>query len=230
MWGRDQLRQFREAPWTTADELEAFVAGHVVPPGELLKLLGILLEAKLVAEGARHRNRCTAFSLLAGAAPDRSLCRRYLESLPAADPYLRRVLVELVPQVNDVESHGLLAQHLGADEAELRSAAAQLLAQVGGPSALAHLAELARKPRWAGRADAMEVMIPKARHRVLPLLAAVIEAGNPRERILALRHLADPQIGGKAAADAAAAIRPALTDADRRVVTEGFRAFASLVD
>ncbi len=231
MWGRDALRQFKEAPWTTQEELQSFVDQvGALGANDVERLLALLLDRKLVAEGHLHRNRCTAFGAIAESSLDPALFAPFIKALPDADPALRRVLTTILPRVNDVEAHEPLCRMLGSDSSELRQIAADLLRQVGGPTALALLTKLVESPSFAGRHEAMDVMVPKARHRAIPLLAAVARSGSPRERALALRYLADGTVSSKDRQGAVAAVRDSLADGDRRVAAEAFRSFGQLVE
>ena len=229
MLGRDGFKQFKDASWGSQEELQAFVdqVGPVAP-GDVQRLLAVLVDRRAASEGVRHRNRVTAFKAIAENSLDPSLFTPLLTAIGDADPLLRRIIAALLPRVNDVDAHEPLAKLLGADSSELRQLASDVLKVVGGPTALTHLTKLVSLPKFAGRSEAMEVMVPKARHRAIPLLAAVLRAGSPRERALAIRHLADPQVAAGAPDEAIATVRSVLSDDDRRVASEAFKCFGQL--
>ena len=230
MFGRDSLKQFRAAPWETQEELQAFVDElGAVNPHEVERLLAVLVDRRAAAEGTRHRNRCAAFKAIAENSLDPALFAPFVKALVEGDAVVRRILAGVLPRVNDVEAHEPVCKMLGSDSPELRHIAADLLRQVGGPTALAHLTKLVAQPRFSGRTEAMDVMVAKAKHRAIPLLAAVARSGVARERALALRSLGDPNVGGRAVEEAIAAVRVALSDEDRRVASEAFKAFGQLV-
>jgi len=230
MFSKDHLREFKNAPWTTAEEMSAYVADvGRLHPEDVERLLDMLLDRKLVAQGHMHLNRCAVFAAIAPQALDQALFGPFVRALEKADDEVRGMLVPLIPRTNNVEQHDLLCRYLGSEVVPLRNLAADLLRQIGGPSALGHLTQMVRGRHFAGRTEAMDVMLPKARHRALPLLQAVLEAGSPRERAVALRHLSDPEYVSGAVEQAASIVHDALDDSDRRVAGEAVKAYGRLV-
>jgi twitching motility protein PilT len=226
----EKARVLREAPWSSPDEMRAFVsAAHPTPPSEIEKLLGVLLEPGLAAQGPRHVNRCSAFRALAFASIDARMFAPLAKALPSADPVARRAIAAILPRANDVESHRLLCEALGSPDADARAHAAAVLEQVGGPSALVALEKLVRQREFAGREEAMNVMLRKARHRALPLIAAILECGTRREQVLALSHLTDPVLTGGRTEDTLPHLRRALAQPDAGVLAETLRVLATVL-
>ena len=119
---------------------------------------------------------------------------------------------------------------LGARDQDVRSAAAEVLEQIAGPSALEQLSELVGSRGFSGRMEAMDIMVPKARQRAIPLIRAVLQHGGPPERIHALKHLISDDITQRAADEAKEAVRVTLRDEDRRVRNEAYKSFARIVN
>ncbi len=226
---RDVQRLLRAASWTTPQEIEAFAteAGPVAAE-ELAKLVNLLTDKSLAADARAHQMRCTAFARLADAAPDPDLFVPLVRALRTPDPVLRAALTPVVLKVNNVSKHAELCQLLGAPEAELRKVAAQILRQIGGPSAFQILRDLVREKGFAGRAETMFAIVPKALHHSVPLLQGVLQAGDPNERIMALRYLGDARVMGKDVPAAIGAIKLAFEDPEPRVLTEAIGALASV--
>lgn len=224
------LADFRRAAWSSRDELKRFVEGAGrLPPQELIGLLAVLREPRAVAQGPLHKNRCFAFAALAKSSANPALFAPAVDALGSADAVLRRVLIALLPRINDVQRHESLCRLLDHEDPELRAAVAEQLTQLAGPSALAHLTAMVAERDFQGRLEAMRCMLARARHRAVPLVVTVLQRGDPRERVLALRHLADPELA-HGDPGVVTAVRRALVDPDRRVAAEAFAAFGKLVD
>jgi twitching motility protein PilT len=228
---RNGHKAFREALWTSPDDLSAFVASCLpITKRDVEQLLATLADAALDKDGPHHKNRCIAFRNLILAAPDTQYFAPIAGAMPTLDPIALKAVAGLMPRINDSEAHAPLCAALGCPNAEARATARVLLEALGGPSALRALTELSADPRWEGRMDAMAVMVPKARHRAIPLLVAVRDHGRTHERIEAIRRLADPEQMGTGLAAAARALEGALDVHEPRVAEAAFRAFGRVVD
>ncbi len=226
----DKVRALREAAWSSPDELKAFVAAaSPCTSAEIEKLLAIVIDPALATQGPRHVNRCSAFRALALSSIDASLFAPLARALRTADPMARRAIATVLPRANDVDAHRVLCEVLGDSDPDARAHAAMVLEQIGGPSALSALERLVTQRDFAGREEAMAVMIPKARHRALPLIFAVLQHGTRREQIAALRHLATPALSSSSAADVIPHLRRFLVGSDAVAVTEAVRAMACFV-
>ncbi|MCA9530595.1 MAG: PilT/PilU family type 4a pilus ATPase [Myxococcales bacterium] len=231
MLNKAQLKYYRAASWTSEAELQAF-ADDVQPlsAADVQRLLEPLLDRTLRSDPA-HRLRCEAFERLAAPVNDRELFVRYAVALRDGDDLLRATVASLMPRVNHVAGHTALAQVLGSPDEGARRHAAKLLDQLGGAPALNALTQLARVEGYAGRAEAMDVMVPKGRHHALPLLEAVAQCGNARERARAIRWLGDASLFPDKThrRQAAGLVAHCLNDPHERVVAEAARALAQLV-
>ncbi len=231
MVDRRQLRELRDGAWASVDQLRAFVDSiGPVARRDVEALLAVLLERGVDAQSPQHKNRCTAFKSICLASPDPSFFVPLAKELPRADPLLRRAMAAVLVRTNDVESHALLCTALGAPDADARAVTASVLEQVGGPSALRELTRLVEQPGFAGRREALDVMVPKARHRALDLLAAVLRTGTPPERLRAIELASDGELMAGALERAIAVVVSALEDSDARVSAAAFAAFAKLAD
>ncbi|MBX3246159.1 MAG: PilT/PilU family type 4a pilus ATPase [Myxococcales bacterium] len=228
---RQALKTFREGSWSSIDELRAFVQGALpIQRRDVEQMVAILRDPSTPKDGPAHKNRCSAFKNICLANPDASTFAPIAEALPTLDPLALAVAATVLPRVNDVESHGLLCEALGHGSAEVRATAKAVLEAVAGPSALRALTELVARRAFLGRREAMEVLVPKARHRALDLLAAVLAHGTAAEQIEALRWLTDAELMSGAPGRATEIIQDALDVADPRVAGVACRAFAQAVD
>ena len=75
----------------------------------------------------------------------------------------------------------------------------------------------------------MDVLVPKAGHHAIPLLAAILKSGKAPERVHALRYLVEPRFMGKDLPGAAKAIAIAIDDVDERVAAHAISALAAVV-
>ncbi len=231
---KDILRHFRAAPWRTQPEMAAFVAevGVPAPPGTLSKLLPMLLERGLTTDLHPHRARCGVFAMLAerSASPElgQELFIPGVRALRQADQAVRGVLVHVLPRVNDVAGHAELAQTLSAPDVEVRRAAGEILRLVGGRTAFEVIEQLVRQPGFPGRIEALDVMVPKASHHTVPLLAATLKLGRTDEKLHALKHLADTKAMAKALRAALEVAATAVRDPDPTVVTQAIQTMAAL--
>jgi len=227
---RRALKDLRDASWQSVDELRGFVeqVGDV-DRRDVEKLLATLTDPK-IGLGPQHKNRCSAFKAICGRSADPSLFEPIANAFSIADPMLRRAMVAVLPKVNDVDKHELLCAQLGSTDRDVRRDVATVLEQVGGPSALRELTKLASRPSFPGRRDAIEVMVPKARHRALPLLAAVVKSGTTPDRLRALELLGDHALMHGDLGGALETVVDVLDDRDPNVSQAAFKAFASLAD
>jgi twitching motility protein PilT len=227
---KDAFRIFRAAEWPSTEELQSFVetAPQVLDAALLGKMLGVLLEDGLRRDAAAHHRRLSAFTAIAGSFRDPQLFVPYAKALGPADPQLRAALVSLLPLVNSMPAHGELCLLLGHTSHAVREAAAEVLGKVGGKSAFDRLTELAREPSFAGRIDAMNIMVPKAQHQSAPLIDAVLRVGSLEEKDHALHLIADPRYFGKDVSLAIELAVRALADQEIHVVALGIAVIAQL--
>src|SRR5207302_9785647 len=108
---------------------------------------------------------------------------------------------------------------------------ARTLIQIGGSKTVFDiLTRAAGEANFAGRTEALDVIVSFARHQAAPALAAALQVGTPAERVHALRHLGDPKILGKDPSSALKAIAP-LLDAQKEeeaVVIQAILSFSAL--
>jgi twitching motility protein PilT len=223
---RDALRAFKAAAWNSEEELGAFaVAASAIGPAELTKWVSVLVDPAAQTDRAAQQRRHRVFAYVAERTNDPSLFVPYVRALRGADAPLRALLVSLLPRANSVSGHMELCRLLGAPEAELRAAATKVLAQIAGKVAFDAVVELVAEPWFAGRIDAIDLMLPRAQHQSVPLLAAVLASGAQHERTHALRALADKCFAQHplVAADTASRV---LADRDDRIVSQAVSVLA----
>jgi twitching motility protein PilT len=226
---KDAIKAFRTAAWTNNDEVWAFAQSLGTPaPGDLLKLLAVLLEKGATANPAAHTMRTSVFAALAERVLDPQLFVPYVRALKVADPSVRALLAALLPRVNSVPGHRELCELLSSTDADLRAAACEVLRQIGGKQAFDALVTLVGDANFAGRIDALEVMVPKGLQQSIPLIHAVLRSGRVQERSHALKLLADPRYFGKDPEAAIGAVAGALADPDDRIVAQAVQVVAQL--
>jgi twitching motility protein PilT len=229
MVDRKQLRELRDATWASVDDLRAFVESvGALSRKDVEALVEVMLDPGLERSGPYHKNRCSAFRAICLAAPDASHFVPLANAIVKADPMLRRALAAILPRANDVQHHGILCVALGSSDPDARATASAVLEQVGGPSALRELVKLVAQPSFAGRREALDVMVPKARHRAFELVEAVLRHGNARERQRAVELLGDPALMSGEHDAALAHLVRALEDPDRNVSAAAVQGFAAL--
>ena len=228
--GKDLVAQFKSASWKSPEELEGFVASvDALATGDLLKLLDII--AGKAPDPSIHRTRLAVFARLIDKNPDKSLFAPFVKALKGAEPGLRTTLASLLPKVNSPTEHAALVEHLRSTDAGLRATVARTLAQIGGGKTVFEmLTRAAGEPNFAGRIEAMDVLVGFAKHQAVQALGAAIAAGNVAEKVHALRHLGDRNTMGKDPAAALKVIAPVLDlqQQEEPVVIQGILSFSAL--
>jgi twitching motility protein PilT len=228
--GKDLVNQFKAAAWKAPEELEEFIAAaEAAQAPDLFKLLEVV--AGKAPDPAVHRSRLTVFARLIDKNPDKSLFVPFVKSLKGAEPGLRTTLAALLPKVNSPTEHAALVELLRSTDTGLRAVAARALTQIGGGKTIFDmLTRAAGEKDFVGRVEALDVLVSFAKHQAVPALAAALSAGNPAERVHALKHLGDAKAMAKDPAAALKAIAP-LLDAQQQsepVVVQAILSFAAL--
>jgi twitching motility protein PilT len=228
--GKDLLSQFKAASWKSPEEIEAFIASAETPAAaDLLKLLDVLTGK--IPDANTHRTRLTTFARLIDKNPDKALFVPLVKTLKSADSGLRTTLAALIPRVNSPTEHAALVELLRSTDAGLRATVARTLAQLGGSKTIFDLLTRAvGEGGFAGRLEALDVLVGFAKHQAVPALQAVVTAGTTEEKVHALRHLGDRAAMMKDPAAALKVIAPVM-DAQRHpepVVIQGILSFSAL--
>ncbi len=221
---RASLQEFRAALWPSPPAAAEFAAAcSHVGALEVSKWLEILIET---VSDPRYTERLRVFAYVAERTLDPALFVPYVRCLGTHEPHLRGLLVTLIPKVNSVPGHYELCRMLGAQDPSSRALAVQLLQIVAGKQAFDMLVELVKDASFAGRIDAIDLMMPRALHQGGRLLAAVIASGRPNERAHALRVLMSKHFVAHPAL-ALEVASAALDDADERVLREAMNVVAT---
>src|SRR5438874_185456 len=228
--GKEFRSQFKAASWRAPDEVEAFIAAAEAPQtAELPQMLDIV--SGTARDAAVHRTRLTVFARLIDKNPDKTLFAPFVKALKSAEPSLRTTLAALLPKVNSATEHGALVEYLRATDTGLRATVARALQQLGGSRTIFELLTRAvSEPGFAGRVEAMDVLVGFARHQAIPALRDALLAGSPQEKVHALKHLGNAPVMGKDPAAALKAIAP-LLDAQKEqepVVIQAILSFSAL--
>jgi len=228
--GKDLLNQFKAASWQAPDEIDAFVASAETPQtNDLLKIFEIV-SAK-TADAAVHRGRLIVFSRLIDKNPDKALFTPFVKALKNAEPALRNTIATLLPKVNSATEHGGLVECLRSPDQALRATIARIMQQLGGSRTLYDLLTRALgEAGFAGRIEAMDVLVGFAKHQAVPGLQAVLQIGSVQEKLHAIKHLGNAAAMAKDPASALKAIAP-LLDAQKEqepVVIQAILAFSAI--
>jgi twitching motility protein PilT len=226
---RDQHLTYRAAPWTTAEESESFVSTvEAVGPEDVVAMLKVLTDKTLAADGVLHRRRCALFARLALELRDRSLFPHYLAAVKVPDRLVRAAVGPLLPQVMAVSDHPAVCDLLRSREDDLRGVAARALKQVGGKTALALISAMVGEREFAGRREALDLIVPLAGHHSIPALAVTLVVGKALEKRQALRYLSDRRYVGASVVSALDAITQSFSDPNEPVIVDAIAAYASL--
>src|SRR5436309_12973285 len=156
-------------------------------------------------DAAVHRARLTVFARLIDKNPDKALFAPFVKAMKAAEPALRTTLAALLPKVNSATEHAALVEYLHSSDTALRGAVTRALQQLGGSRTVFDLLTRAcGEPGFAGRTEAMDVLVAFAKHQAIPGLQAALQVGTGPERVHALKHLGNGQVMSK---DPAAALK-----------------------
>ena len=175
-----------------------------------------------------HRLRCFAFQQLAKPVREKALFATYVKALRAADPALRAVLAQLLPTVNSVPEHPVLAALLRSSDAALRKDVAQVLATIGGRTVFELLGEMVAEPAFPGRLEAMEIAAAIAPQHTIQLLRTVLAAGHEAEKVRAIGYLSDPRCIARDPGGVLQAITDALGDTHEGVAVSAIGALSAL--
>lgn len=227
---RDILPAFTTATFPGEAEEKAFVdAARSLKPAEALKLLEVVSNRALSQKDpGRHIKRLKLLATISEGWTDKALFVPFVRALRTADAPLRNVLIEAIPRVNNVESHGDLVSLLRGPEPQLRNAAGKALGKIGGRTVFEMVGKLSAEPQFPGRVEAMDILMTLAPQHALPHLKAVLEVGNQGEKLKAIQHLSSPASAEKDPAANAALLAPWLHDAVEPVAIAAAQGFASL--
>jgi len=226
---REQLLTYRTAPWATSEEYEAFLSLVAqVAVDDVVAMLKPLTDKALAADGGLHRRRCTVFARLAGNVRDKALFPHYLNALKVPDRQLRATLAPLLPQVMGVGEQAQFSELLRSNDEELRALAVRVLKESGGRAAVATISSMVAEPDFAGRREALALVVSVLGHHAVPALAATLRVGRVAEKRQALHYLSDAKNVGSSVAPALAAIAEALADRGEAVVVDAIAAYGAL--
>jgi len=226
---REQLLTYRTAPWTTAEDYDAFLSAVArVAVDDVLAMLKALTDKALSADSGAQRRRCSVFARLAADVRDKTLFPHYLNALKFQDRQLRATVAPLVAQVTGVADHPQLCELLRSRDEDLRNVAVRILKEVGGRTAVDLISSMVAEPDFAGRREALALVVGLSGHHAIPALASTLAVGRPAEKRQALHYLGDRKNVGSSVPSALAAIAPALQDQAEAVVIDAITAFSAL--
>jgi twitching motility protein PilT len=226
---KELLRRFKAAGWPSPAQVHALLAE--IPPltrDDIERLLSILVSKGLPGDARDQANRLLIFRTLAEKVADKGLFIPYARTLRCGDQQLNAVLVALLPKVNNIEGHADLCAVMRETDASLRRAAANVLKQIGGTTVFQTLSGYCGDPGFAGRLEAMDVLITIGRQVAIPALASVLTVGNIPEKLLALQYLGNAELMAKDVRGALKTIATALNDSGERIAIQAIAAFGAL--
>ncbi len=219
--GENLAKLFRAAPFASPAEVEAFIAeAGSVAGADLVTVLPLLVELAQRSTPEAHQLRCRAFAILGQAAGGTDLFVPGIRALRIPDQVIRNMLVGLLVHVNDESAHQPLCTLFSAADPAVRAAAADIVKQVGGRSALDLLTARCADSTFTGRIEAMNALVVRAGAHGLPMLKAVMTIGKAIEKIQALRHLASRERFAKDLPGALQVAATGLEDPDDLVVAQ----------
>ncbi len=224
----DCLKVFKTRPWTSEEEVAAFVQEvEALETADVLRLLQFLSVAGAPATPG-HGLGVLAFRLLAERFPDKRLFAHFVGALRAADPALRAALASLLPKMNSILDHPALCALMRSPDAALRSTAAGILSQVGAKTAFDLLSEMVREPGLQSRRELIGVLVAIGEHRAVGALQAALGFGTPEDRIYTIDQLASPRCMARDAGAAARAIATAVVDPTESVAAHAVATLAQV--
>lgn len=231
MTPKDLARQFRAATWQDAASVQVFVdAASGCTAEEIQPLLSVLIDRRAVGEGRPHALRCAVFKRVCEQGELRELFVPVIRAIRAADQTARQAFVELLPSINNVRGHGELVNLFAHSALEVRAAARDVMARVGGKTAFGMLTERCADPQFPGRIEAIEAMVQLAGYHTIAALRATLQAGTSEEKLQALEFLGDDRIITKNRQGALESIALALEDRHDPVVFGAIDAFGRLAE
>ncbi len=219
------VQEFEKAAWADPAQLEQFVASVAsLDLSETKKMLAILTNIRTASDAAAHRKRCVVFGRLAAKFPHKEMFLEFVQVLKGEDPQVRALMALLLPAVNNVTQHPELCAVLRHGNPDVRRAAAGVLRQIGGKTVFRLLGEFLTERVFAGRIEAMDILVGVAGHHAIPSLAPVLATGTDEDKMHVLALLSDARYMAAARASAIKAILPALRDLNEEVVVRAVQA------
>ncbi|MBL9037628.1 MAG: PilT/PilU family type 4a pilus ATPase [Archangium sp.] len=192
----EALMVFKVGAWTNDDEVNDFVRANLaVPALELRKLLEFALSKhSSQADPVVHKRRAAAIAGLVTGKKDPQLLVLLVKAFKEGDPTLKAALAKPLAVLDDIPSLSALAPQLGHADAATRKLAVAIFST---PRSLAHLEgvqNVLKERSFAGRAEALEVLVRGGGFSAIALLTTELPAAKPPERLLALRALGDMRV------------------------------------
>jgi twitching motility protein PilT len=224
---KELLREFRMTSWRSPAEVDDFIQrSGLCDHATLLEMLATILDRRTQAEPRPHALRCTVFARICEAAQAREMFVPIVRALGTADPVAVKVLVELLPKINNVGGHSEVVRLFEHPQQSVRLIALQVITKIGGKTAFGMLAQNAAQVRYVGRSEAIEALVGMAGYHAIAPIKTIIPfaLGDERKRILEL--LASPDFVAKNQAGVVEAVALLLGDASDAVSLDALRTFA----
>ncbi len=159
---------------------------------------------------------------------DRRLFLPLLRALKVATPTSRKAIVRCMPAVNDPKHHADLCKLLRNNDTGLRTAAGQVLARVGGKTALDQLGAGLAERGYPGRKEAIDAVVQIAGHRSIPVLVDALPVCSSPDKHRIIRYLGDEHFMAGDRVGALAALKLMLEDRDPAVSAAAIKSFCNL--
>ncbi|MCP4680663.1 MAG: PilT/PilU family type 4a pilus ATPase [Deltaproteobacteria bacterium] len=231
MTPKELVKHFKGANWKNEEDVRFFI--QTVPVDDLdarilSPLLDVLCNKRLSADTHVHTKRISVFSALASKCEDKGLFLAYVRAIKSGDARVRSLVVSLMPGVNNYDDHPKLCALLKSSSPEVRSTAAEALKAVGGKTVLQVIGKMVEERDFAGRSEAIDLVMPIAGHHAIPVLRAAVAVGKPPEQVKALKYLGDRKFMAKAISTALRAIVPSLEHKSEKIVNQAIVSFSNL--
>ncbi|MCP4600055.1 MAG: hypothetical protein GY847_05870, partial [Proteobacteria bacterium] len=231
MTPKELIKHFKNASWGAEQDIQSFL--QTVPIEDmdariLGQLLDVLCNKRLSADTRTHEMRINVFKVLAAKCEDKGLFLSYVRALKTGDTRVRSLVVSLIPKVNNYEEHPKLCALLKSSAPEVRGAAVNALREVGGKTVLQVVGKMVEERDFAGRSEAIDLVMPIAGHHAIGVLKGALSVGQPKEKIKALKYLGDPKYMAKAPSAALRVIASLFEDKNEKIVIQAIFSFSNL--
>ncbi len=230
MKGKQLLKEFKQAPWLSQNEIEQLIENiEYITIDDLLKLLDILLnDKKYGSDPWKNKMRLAVFSRLAEMALDKRLFTPYVRALKQANSPLRSILLRLIQKINYAPEHGELCLLLNERDSSLRHAVAEILKKIAGRGAVEILSKMVLRPDFLGASEALAILVNIGGHTSIPLLEQILRTGKPSLKLEALQYLSSTQYMAKNIPAACRAIAIAFDDSSEKIFKAALRSLGQI--
>ena len=217
MASRNFIAVFRKADWRSDAEVDAFISlNSGLSEGLLRQAFTIALREgnKYPRHQLSRMERVAATLVVNRGEPD--ICPHLIDLCKHTEERGRRLIGDILVQLNDSEWHPRLFAYLQSRDERLRAMAKKVLSQVGGRTAFQLISESAEE-RWPSRMEVIDTVVEISGHHAIDALQRMFPRCAREERVRIVQHLSEPKYMKAARSEACEALRGYLTDEDPMV-------------